>query len=744
MSKTLIIAEKPSVGTDIARVLGCRERRKGWIEGENHIVTWAIGHLVTLCSPEEMDERLKNWSFDTLPILPKDMKLKIVPRTRSQFDIVKRLMLSDEVSDLICATDSGREGELIFRYIYHMSNCHKPFRRLWISSMTDEAIRDGLDTLKPGREYDNLYQSARCRAEADWLVGMNGSRGYTLQYDRLLSVGRVQSPTLAIMVKREREIQAFVPEKYLELWATFSSYKGRWFDEKQHAANLELDPKSRAFPGRIPLDQRAWAESLAESLKGKPYAVESVEREQRSVKPPQLYDLTELQRDANRHYGWPAAKTLEVAQALYEKRKLITYPRTDSRYLSRDIFKTLKSRLQKLDVPPYQEFVKVALESERNLFGRVINDARVSDHHAIIPTGRDMAKINLDEDEAKLFALVARRFLAIFFPDQELEYSTVVTRCEGHPFVSKGKTELSAGWAAIYAAPAEEETNAKTKAKKKPRGRDEEYADLPALNEGDAGKTKSAKLEEKQTTPPSRYTEATLLSAMENAGRLIEDDELREQMKDSGLGTPATRAAIIERLIYVRYVRRVGRLLAPTDKGCALVDVLLSEVASPEMTGRWEKGLTEIGRGEKDPEAFMEEIRSFVRKIVAASRSKVDGVSFPEDKARARALAAGPKEPIGTCPLCNSNLFENSKTFYCSRWRAGCKFSIWKDAASKSGGPEIDEALAKKLLEGKPLVGKTGTLSLQKRAPFVLWEPNGDGGGAAPGEAKTDGSDANG
>ena len=732
MSKTLIVAEKPSVGGDIARVLGCRERRKGWIEGEHHTVTWAIGHLVTLCSPEEMDERLKNWSFDTLPILPADMKLKIVPRTRSQYEIVKRLMMSDEITDIICATDSGREGELIFRYIYHMAGCHKPFRRLWISSMTDEAIRDGLDSLKPGHEYDNLYQSARCRAEADWLVGMNGSRGYTLQYDRLLSVGRVQSPTLAIMVKREREIQAFVPDKYLELWATFNGFKGRWFDEKQHAADLEQDPKSRAFPGRIPLEQRAWAESLAEELKGKPYTVESVDREQRSVKPPQLYDLTELQRDANRNHGWPASKTLEIAQTLYEKRKLITYPRTDSRYLSRDIFKTLKSRLQKLDVPPYQELVQVALASERNLFGRVINDARVSDHHAIIPTGRDLAKINLDEDEAKLFALIAKRFLAIFFPDQELEYSTVITRCEGHPFVSKGKRELVPGWAAVYAAAQEEPAADKPKKKTaRAKGRDEEFVDLPLVEQGDSGKAKSAKLEEKQTTPPSRYTEATLLSAMENAGRFIEDDELREQMKDSGLGTPATRAAIIERLIYVRYVRRVGRLLTPTDKGCALVDVLLSEVSSPEMTGRWEKGLAEIGRGEKNPEAFMEEIRSFVRKIVQASRNKVESVSFPEDKARARALAAGPREPIGQCPVCGSNLYENSKTFYCSRWRAGCKFSIWKDAASKNGGPEIDETLAKRLLEAKQLVGKTGTLTLNKKAPFVDWTPKAEGGEAA-------------
>jgi DNA topoisomerase III len=706
MPKTLIVAEKPSVGSDIAKVLGCRDRHKGYVEGEGYIITWAIGHLITLCSPEEMNEALKNWSFDTLPILPEEMKLKVVGRTRDQYGVIKRLMMQNDVSDLICATDSGREGELIFRYIYKVANCDKPFRRLWISSMTDEAIRDGFDRLKPSQEYDNLYQSARCRAEADWLVGMNGSRGYTLQYDRLLSVGRVQSPTLAIMVKREREIQSFVPEKYQELWATFNGFKGRWFDEKDETR-----------PSRIPQDKQEWAAKFAEELKGKPYTVEKIEREQKTFKPPQLYDLTELQRDANRTYGWPAAKTLELAQTLYEKRKLITYPRTDSRYLTRDIHKTLKSRLQKLDVPPWQEFVKIAMESDRNLYGRVINDAHVSDHHAIIPTGKDISKLNLEEDEAKLFSLIAKRFIAIFFPDQEVEYLTVTSRADSQPFLSKGKIVLVPGWSAIYTA--EEPEKKKTKAAK---GRDEEYVDLPELHEGDTGKVKSAKIEEKQTTPPSRYTEASLLSAMENAGRMIEDEELKEQMKDSGLGTPATRAATIERLIQVRYVRRTGRLLVPTAKGCSLVEVLLSELSSPEMTGRWEKELAQIGRGEKDPQDFMNEIRQFVIKIVGASKSKVEGASFPEEK-RASAANATPKEPIGQCPACGSNLYENSKTFYCSRWRAGCKFSIWKDAASKTGGPEIDEALAKKLLEGKPVVGSTGTLQLLKRAPWVDWAP---------------------
>jgi DNA topoisomerase-3 len=422
--------------------------------------------------------------------------------------------------------------------------------------------------------------------------------------------------------------------------------------------------------------------------------------------------LTELQRDANRRFGWPASKTLETAQALYEKRKLITYPRTDSRYLSRDLFKTLKGRVAKLDVEPWQEFAKQAMQSDRNLFGRVINDAHVSDHHAIIPTGRDIPK-EMPEEEAKLFDLIARRFIAIFFPDQEVEFQTVTTRAEKQPFLSKGRKEMVAGWSAIYAP-----LDAGKKRTKSSKG--DEFADLPDLNEGDDGKVKSARAEEKETQPPSRYTEASLLSAMENAGRFIEDEELREQMKDSGLGTPATRAAIIERLIQVRYVRRAGRILAPTAKGCAFVDVLVDELSSPELTGLWEKELAEIGRGEMDPQAFMGDIRKLVVKIVDASKKKVEGANFPEEK---RAKPSGPKEPVGICPLCGSSLFENSKTFYCARWRYGCKFSIWKDAASKSGGPEIDVDLAKKLLEGKPLVGHTGTLTMLKRAPYVEWQP---------------------
>ncbi|MDD3242538.1 MAG: DNA topoisomerase 3 [Eubacteriales bacterium] len=710
MAKTLIIAEKPSVGGDIARVLGSRKRTKGYIDGDAYIVTWAIGHLISLCSPEELDESLKDWKFETLPIIPDQMKLKILPRTRQQFETIKYLIHREDVDNIICATDSGREGELIFRYIYHVAGSDKPFRRLWISSMTDEAIRDGFDHLKPGSEYDNLYRSAKCRAEADWLVGMNASRGYTLQYSRLLSVGRVQSPTLAILVKREHEIKNFVPEQYEELWASFTGYKGRWFDETK--------PADDSLRSRIPAEKHDWAAQFAQELAGKPAVVESLRRENKTIRPPALYDLTQLQRDANRMFGYTASKTLSLAQALYEKHKLITYPRTDSRYLSADIFKTLKTRLSKLDMEPWSTFVPTAMESQRKLFGPVINDARVSDHHAIIPTGRDPSRAKLDEDERALFDLIVRRFLVVFFDDEILEYVDVITRCDGQPFHSRGKAVQQAGWSAIYEGIGK-------KSRRKAVG-EEDLVNLPALEEGMERKARSAKLEEKKTTPPPRYTEAMLLAAMENAGRLVDDEELREQMKDGGLGTPATRAAIIERLIQVQYVRRSGRQLVPTEKGICFVAVLPPQLSSPELTGRWEKGLAEIGRGELAADAFMDDIKKLVVDIVNASRQRVTDVEFPEDPRYNHDPDAPKPEKVslGKCPACGGEIYENRKAYYCSNWRnpAGrCKFSIWKNGLERQGGPMLTPEMMTTLLTQPSLDDPSGAISVDKTSPFIHW-----------------------
>ncbi len=698
MGRQLIVAEKPSVARDIARVLGVKERGNGCIIGDRYVVTWAFGHLVTLSNPEELDEKYKEWSYKTLPIIPDNMKFKITPSKGAyrQFNIIKFWMNSDEIDSLICATDAGREGELIFRRIYEFSECTKPFKRLWISSMTDQAIQEGFATLKDGVEYDTLYDSARCRAQADWLVGMNGSRAFTLTYDRLLSVGRVQSPTLAIIVKREIERQNFVSEIYYELWASFKGYKGRWFDEK-----AEKDAH------RIKESDKEKFDKLAAELKGKPATVENIEKKTEENKHPLLYDLTSLQRDANYYFSWPAAKTLRVAQALYEKHKLITYPRTDSRFLSSDMYGLLKGRAAKLDIEPWSAYAQVAISTDKKLT-RVVWDERVTDHHAIIPTGRVENIKKLDEDEMALFDLVVRRFLSIFFDEQVLERITVLTRAEGHAFLSKGINVIQKGWTEIYES-----------LKKKKKKEDEQ--DLPVLAEGDERKVTGTSIKKKKTAPPARYSDATLLSAMENAGRFVEDETLREQMKENGLGTPATRAAIIERLIQVKYVRRSGRNLVPTEKGMILVSVLPDTLSSPETTGKWEKELNDIRYGHQDADEFMGEIKDLTRDLIKIAKVKVENVTFPGDSLSERTSA--PKESLGKCPACDGDIYENSKAFYCSNWRMKrCKFSMWK-VDKKVDRPELTPELTKELLDKKMIESKEGTLQLNEEDPYLTWTP---------------------
>lgn len=706
MGKTLVVAEKPSVGRDIARVVGARERGNGFLAGDRWVVTWAIGHLITLCNPEELDEKYKKWSFDTLPILPADMKKKVIYQTRFQYGVVKNLLLGDDIDRVVCATDAGREGELIFRWIYEQAGCVKPVDRLWISSMTDQAIRQGFADLRPGAQYDNLYSSARCRAEADWLVGMNGSRGYTITYDTLLSVGRVQSPTLAILVERELERRGFKPEKYFVLTADFADYTGRWFDEK-----------ARENPYRIPFEKGEEFKALAAALPGRKAVAERVELKRQDNKPPLLYDLTQLQRDANRKFGWPASKTLKTAQTLYEKNKVITYPRTDSKYLSGDMKRTLPDRLSNLSQGKWKKFADMALASTRELFPRVINNKGVTDHHAIIPTGSASAIEKLEGNELKLFDLIARRFIAVFLDDQQVEKTEILTRCEGHAFMTRGSRVTRPGWSAVYGRESEEK-----RFEEEPDNA--EQADLPPVAQDSERRAVSAGVEEKETVPPPPYTEASLLAAMEHAGRRIDDEELAAQMRDSGLGTPATRAAIIDRLIEVKYVERVRRILTPTEKGIALVSVLPESLRSPVMTGKWEKALDEIGRGEGDPAGFMEGIRKLAAGIVEDSRVRRDGAAFP-DSPRSQALPQAERESLGGCPACgNGEIKENSKAFYCTNWRrTRCAFTLWKNSFTRDGaeGPELTPAVVRSLLERKTLTGKTGTLALLGEAPWARW-----------------------
>lgn len=685
MSQVLVVAEKPSVARDIARVLGASTRGEGCLSGGGYVVTWAIGHLVSLKEPEELDERYKRWRAADLPILPQQMQLKVLPKTRAQFQTVKKLMNSKEIESLICATDSGREGELIFRYIYQMAGCKKPFQRLWISSMTDEAIRTGFAQLRPGADYDALYESARCRSEADWLVGMNASRAFTLRYDALLSVGRVQTPTLEMLVRRRKEIDSFVAEPYYTVQANFGDYKGVWFEKN--------------FEKRITSQERA--QQIAAKVKSKPARVESVNREEKRELPPQLYDLTTLQREASSMLGFTADKTLKTAQALYEKHKLITYPRTDSRYLSHDMGPSVKKALSSLG-EPYAALAKPILDKPIPQPKRIFDDAKLTDHHAIIPTGRRANLSGLSAEEQKLFDLVARRLIAAFYAPYVYSATRVVTVAEDEKFVSNGNTVLDEGFKAVY----------RDLQPKRKRG--DEEAPLPTLVEGDERVVKQAQVKNEQTKPPKEHTDATLLSEMEHAGRRIEDEALKEQMKGCSLGTPATRAAIIERLITVGYARRKGRQIMATEKGVRLIEAVPPEIASPETTGKWELALERIAQGDGDSERFMVGIRRLAQFLTRFAAENAPEVAFEREERRGKGKRKASQKSLHlSCPLCKQGeITENEKAFGCSRWREGCKFTLWKDAVSRVGGPLLTDKLVKALLsaENGDLRGSTGTL----------------------------------
>lgn len=696
MGKTLVIAEKPSVARDIAKTLGVSGKNEGYLTGENYVVSWAIGHLVTLAEPEAYDVKYKKWNFETLPILPDSMKLEAIKKTRSQLKVLHKLMHSREIDEIICAMDSGREGELIFRYIYEITQCRKPFRRLWISSMTETAIREGFAHLQDGSHYDLLYHSARCRAEADWLVGMNASRAYTIRYGALLSIGRVQTPTLALIVEKQKEIDAFVPQDYFEVQADFEQYTGFWIDEKENTR----------------LDLREKAEQIAARVKGQRGIVSQIVKEEKRQLPPLLYDLTELQRECNRKFGFSAKKTLDIAQSLYEKRKMITYPRTDSRYLSDDMVDKIKQTLGRLkDVPAFSSYAAEVLAKEKlPLSKRIIDNSKVTDHHAIIPTDTRLRTDHLTPEENKVFSLVAARFLAVFYPAYVYESTKVYTKVGLDTFLSKGKTVLQEGWQAVEKALLPETRKNKTEK--------EEEQQLPPLTEQQPVVAKRTKVLDKKTKAPPPYTESTLLSAMENAGRFVEDEELKEQMKDSGLGTPATRAAIIERLLSVGYIMRKGKTLVPTEKGQKLIAVVPEELRSPQTTGKWEKGLSSIAKGKMTEERFLESIRRYVRFLVDDAVQHKKDVVFEAERPRGKRSRA---QGLGKCPLCGKGkILENSRSYYCTEWKNGCKFSLWKDSTEPYGilldAPKVKRLLKDEKLEKIPVVlpqtGERGTADL--------------------------------
>lgn len=680
MGKVLVIAEKPSVGRELAKILKCNQRGDGCLIGQTHIVTWAIGHLVELCEPSDYNPRFKSWAFLDLPIIPDKIGLKPVEGTRRQFDIVARLMKDDNIDSLVCATDSGREGELIFRYIYVIENCTKPFKRLWISSMTTEAIEKGFAKMKEGKEYDNLYYSAKCRSEADWLVGINATRAFTIQYDALLTIGRVQTPTLALIVNRQAEIDDFKPQDYWEVQAEFEDFSGKWFDPQNENESKILKVEK--------------AGHIIQEITGKTATILDVDKEKKFTPPPLLYDLTELQRDANKKYGYTAQDTLTHAQALYERHKLITYPRTDSRYLSKDMKDTVKQTLQKLSTPPYKEYVDPLLNGKPLKFSkRIIDDKKITDHHAIIPTENTPNITALPTEIRNIYHLIAKRFICVFYPKFEFSITRITTIVEGHHFLSRGKMINKWGWMEFY--------------KSDSRSKNDDQQ-LPELAKGDTRQVTGTELLTKKTSPPKPYNEASLLSAMENAGRFVEDEELKEQLKENGLGTPATRASIIERLLKVSYIKRNKKNLVPTPKGKKLIAIVPGALKSPDFTGKWERGLSKISKGELDPQIFMDGINNIVKKAVALSANTNKDIVFEAQKER-RKLPEGTKV-FGTCPTCKSGqIMENSKSYYCSDWRKGCRFSLWKNSFEKYG-LNLTEEMAKDLIAGKAIENQQVTL----------------------------------
>lgn len=684
MGRILVVAEKPSVARDIAKTLGAGQKGDGCLLGEKYVVSWAIGHLVTLAEPEEYGEKFKKWSFASLPIIPEEMELKAIKNTRSQLKVLHKWMNDKEISSIICATDSGREGELIFRYIYEITKCKKPFQRLWISSMTEQAIKEGFANLKDGAAYDLLYHSAKCRSEADWLVGMNATRAYTLRYHVLLSIGRVQTPTLALIVDKQKEINAFVSRDYYEIQTVFDGFHGFWIDDEEQTK----------------IENEFIAKEISEKINEQNALVTKVEKEEKRIPAPLLYDLTELQRECNRKFGYSAKKTLDIAQSLYEKRKMITYPRTDSRYLSDDMKGKVQNTMKRLgETQPFEEFATPLVNGEKLLFTkRIIDNSKVTDHHAIIPTDVRPRLDSLAEEEKNVFLLVAARFISAFYPHYRYEVTKAYFTCQEERLLSKGTVVLEDGWQGV------ERKIVPAKGKKE-KGNEEQK--LPPLLEGELHKIAEAKVLKKKTNPPKAYTESSLLSAMENAGRFVEDETLKEQMKDSGLGTPATRAAIIERLISVGYITRKGKNLIPTEKGMQLIQVVPEELRSPQTTGKWEKGLSSIAKGNMEEERFMASIKRYVSFLVEDAIKRKTDIVFPEEVKKG--IKKGGKS-LGKCPICkDGDVLENSKAYFCGKWKSGCKFTVWKDSLTPYG-IELNGKIIQKLLKDEKIPDVSVTL----------------------------------
>ena len=597
MAKTLVLTEKPSVARDIARVLGCRQNGNGCIIGDKYIITWALGHLVTLADPEAYDNKYKTWRMEDLPMLPNNMKLVVIGQTAKQFKAVSSLLGSNEVDKVVIATDAGREGELVARWIIKKANCRKPMLRLWISSQTDKAIKEGFAALKPASQYDNLYRSAQCRAEADWLIGLNVSRALTCKHNAQLSAGRVQTPTLAMIVKREEEILKFRPKDYFTVKADFDGFSAIYKDSRNQARFFDA----------------ADAQTVADAVKGQRGILSEVKKTYKFKSPPAAYDLTELQRDANKKYGYSAKQTLSLMQSLYETHKLLTYPRTDSRYITKDVAATLPERLRAIAIGPYKDFANAVLRSKPIQTKYIVNDAKVTDHHAIIPTEQYVDLNKLTREERHIYDLVVRRFLAVLSAPFEYDEMQVTITIGKYKFYTKGQSVKSAGWKALYDSSLTDDDD----------GDDDVVSQqLPALSQGQSVSPKGVRIVAGKTTPPARYTEATLLSAMENPTGQVDDGSLKDALKTAGgLGTPATRADIIEKLFDSFCVERRGKEIFPTSKGKQLIEIVPPDLKSAELTARWEQRLSLIAKGNADSKKFIEEMRAYATSLVSSVKS---------------------------------------------------------------------------------------------------------------------------
>ncbi|GJI60434.1 DNA topoisomerase III [Bacillus altitudinis] len=605
MSKTVVLAEKPSVGRDLARVLKCHKKGNGFLEGDQYIVTWALGHLVTLADPEGYGKEFQSWRLEDLPIIPEPLKLVVMKKTGKQFQAVKAQLARKDVKDIVIATDAGREGELVARWILEKAHVKKPLKRLWISSVTDKAIQEGFKRLKDGREYDNLYRSAVARAEADWIVGINATRALTTKFNAQLSCGRVQTPTIAMIAKREEDIQQFQPKPFFGLTAQVDGLTLTWQDAKTK--------QNRTFQEDVVKERLA-------ACKGKPAVIDALKKTAKKSFAPGLYDLTELQRDAHKRYGFSAKETLSTLQRLYEQHKLVTYPRTDSRFISADIVPTLKDRLKGMNVRPYAQHVNRILQSGIKAHKGFVNDAKVSDHHAIIPTEEELYPGALSDKERKLYDLIAKRFLAVLMTPFEYEETTVIAKIGSDTFTAKGKIVQSAGWKAVYDDSYEDEESA------------EADQHLPALTEGQSLDVRQLKETKGETKPPARFNEATLLSAMENPSAFMQNKEkdlVKTLGETGGLGTVATRADIIEKLFNSFLIEKKGKDIFITSKGKQLLSLVPEDLKSPALTAEWEQKLSKIAKGQLKASQFMSEMKSYAKQAV--SEIKQTNQTFKHD-----------------------------------------------------------------------------------------------------------------